>query len=566
MCIRDSVRPDHRHVAVDQAEDVPGLADAGRRPELVLGHEDLGVAGGARRRGHLDDVLVEAALRLVHGERGDALHRGAGRDQGHADALGAGLLGGRRGRVAQFGVVGQQHHLARVGPSYGLHQLPAGERLPGAREDSGRAGLGVQPRQALPGHDGDDGPLGALARGALAAGVHVAEPEVRDPDPVGAPGLDARLHRGTRVVDVHMDVPQPVAADHDEGVPEGVEPLPQPGHGLVAGFQEIDHLVGGPAGPGTLRAQLPLAPGVHARVDAGSRSGSGSGAGNSFGTGTGCGSGNSSADCSGDELRRHCGGLPHPLGFPHPLGLPYPRGFTCRLGLPHRLPRERLHQCPQHRHEPPAARVDHPGPLQHCQLARSRRQGRPGALVGGPRDRPAVPLGPLGGVGRGRGDRQHRALDRVGHGLTGGVGCVPQGQSQPGAVDAGRLARLARGEHLGHAPQQLGEDRPGVAPGPDERPVGHRAHGVGERRLLRARPVPGEHGLHGGRRRLQGQVQIRSGVPVGHRIDVDRVDLLARPPERPQRQTAPGAHRESIECLRHLRHLRLPDWLDVDAA
>jgi hypothetical protein len=124
------------------------------------------------------------------------------------------------------------------------------------------------------------------------------------------------------------------------------------------------------------------------------------------------------------------------------------------------------------------------------------------------------------------------------------------------------------GEHLGHAPQQLREDRPGVAARPYERPVGHRAGGVGQRRFpLGQGAVSVEHRLDRGDGGLHGQVQVGAGVPVGHGIHVDRVDLLARTPQRPQRETAPGAHRESIEeCLRHLRHLRLLELLDWDAA
>jgi hypothetical protein len=239
---------DHGHVAVDEAQDVPGLADAGHGPGLAFGDGDLGVAGRARRRGHRDDVLVEAALRLVHGERGDPLDRGARRDQRDPDALGAGLLGGSGGGVPQVGVIGQQHDLTRVCPPYGRDQLPAGGRLPGAREHGGRAGLAVEPRQTLARHHGDDGPLGALpGRPFGTGGVDVAEPEVGDPDPVRPSGLDARLHGGARVVDVHVDVPQAVAADHDERVAEGVQPLPQPRHGRVVGLQEVDHLEGGPA-------------------------------------------------------------------------------------------------------------------------------------------------------------------------------------------------------------------------------------------------------------------------------------------------------------------------------
>ncbi|GFN07493.1 hypothetical protein Smic_60490 [Streptomyces microflavus] len=69
--------------------------------------------------------------------------------------------------------------------------------------------------------------------------------EVGDPDPVRPPGLDARLHGGPGVVDMDVDVPEPVAAHHDQGVAERVEPGAQPVHLLVAGLQEVDHLEGG---------------------------------------------------------------------------------------------------------------------------------------------------------------------------------------------------------------------------------------------------------------------------------------------------------------------------------
>ena len=57
--------------------------------------------------------------------------------------------------------------------------------------------------------------------GALAApGLGDLLGEVGDPDPVRPPGVDAGLDRGADVVDVDVDVPQPVAADDDERVAE----------------------------------------------------------------------------------------------------------------------------------------------------------------------------------------------------------------------------------------------------------------------------------------------------------------------------------------------------------
>ncbi len=96
---------------------------------------------------------------------------------------------------------------------------------------------------------------------------------------------------------------------------------------------------------------------------------------------------------------------------------------------------------------------------------------------------PQSPSASAGGVGRGGGDREDRALDRVGHGLPGGVGRVPQGQAQAGTVDVSVLAvRVGGGQHLGHAAQQLRQDRAGVAARAYQRAVGHRAGRVGQGR------------------------------------------------------------------------------------
>ena len=95
------------------------------------------------------------------------------------------------------------------------------------------SGRGAQPRTA--GHDdrarllehlGEARPRGAgdhrdAARRRLAVGDLVGE--VGDPHAVGAPGVQARLDRGTHVVDVHVDVPEVGTAHHEQGVAEPVE-------------------------------------------------------------------------------------------------------------------------------------------------------------------------------------------------------------------------------------------------------------------------------------------------------------------------------------------------------
>ena len=95
----------------------------------------------------------------------------------------------------------------------------------------------------------------ARSRGGRPAprGVDVPEPEVGDADPVRASRLDARLDGGAGVVDVHVDVPQPVAADHHEGVAESVEPARAAGRRRRPRLQQVDHLEGGPRFRGVLR-------------------------------------------------------------------------------------------------------------------------------------------------------------------------------------------------------------------------------------------------------------------------------------------------------------------------
>ena len=71
--------------------------------------------------------------------------------------------------------------------------------------------------------------------------------EVGDPDPVGAPGGDARLDRGTDVIDVHVHVPEAVTADDHEAVAQWGELLAQHSDRFVlqlgGDVEEVHHLV-----------------------------------------------------------------------------------------------------------------------------------------------------------------------------------------------------------------------------------------------------------------------------------------------------------------------------------
>ena len=63
-----------------------------------------------------------------------------------------------------------------------------------------------------------------------------------DTHPARDAGPDAGLQGRANVVDVDMDVPQPVAADHDERVPERRQCGAQSGDPLVVRVEQVHHL------------------------------------------------------------------------------------------------------------------------------------------------------------------------------------------------------------------------------------------------------------------------------------------------------------------------------------
>ena len=122
---------------------------------------------------------------------------------------------------------------------------PADGTVAGTPVDDGGAGLFEQRAQPGAGGDGDDPAPAALGL-ARAGRLHLLG-EVGDPDPVRAAGPDAGLDRGTDVVDVHVDVPQPVAADDHQRVAEAGQGRLERGHAVVGRVEEIHHLVRRPA-------------------------------------------------------------------------------------------------------------------------------------------------------------------------------------------------------------------------------------------------------------------------------------------------------------------------------
>ena len=190
-------------------------------------------------------------------------------------------------------------------------------------------------------------------------------------------------------------------------------------------------------------------------------------------------------------------------------------------------------QCLQQQGQPATARVHHSSGGQRGELARGVGQ-RAGCGSGGGRRHLAEVVGGHHRSGlRGRVQHgQHRTGHRVGHRRLGQLVGPAQTRSQPGTVP-GRGLRLSAGTEKGfrQATQYLRKDHSGVTPGPHQCAAGQHRHRAARRDIpivtvsLQHRIQPGPHG---------GQ-QIRTGVLVGHREHVERVNLVTM---RRQRVTA----------------------------
>ncbi len=117
------------------------------------------------------------------------------------------------------------------------------------------------------------------------------------------------------------------------------------------------------------------------------------------------------------------------------------------------------------------------------------------------------------------------------------------------------LGRLVA-EYVGHAAQELRQDRPGVPAGSHQGSVRPGPYGLGQGGPPCAVGHLGEGLGEAAVGRFGGEVEVGAGVRVGDRVDVDRVDVLAGPAQCGQGQRAPGAHRFGVELVRALR-LRL---------
>ena len=207
-----------------------------------------------------------------------------------------------------------------------------------------------------------------------------------------------------------------------------------------------------------------------------------------------------------------------------------------------------LDQRIQQQAEAAAAGVDHAGPGQHRKLVRSAGQRLGGRSRGGPGHHDQiVRLDLASRIGRGGHDGQHGALDRVGDR---GIRRLAGRAQRAGQLTAPHRDR--GGEGVGHPAQDLGHDDTRVAPGAEQRPTSHPAHRPAQRRL-RAVPLAVDLALEGLGGRRQGQDEVGAGVTVGHRIDVQLVDLVLVCTQRSQPTTAPAVDRSVVQGVQHAK-------------
>ncbi len=169
---------------------------------------------------------------------------------------------------------------------------------------------------------------------------------------------------------------------------------------------------------------------------------------------------------------------------------------------------------------PRAAGVDHAGPGQDRQHLGGAGQGV-GRLDAGTLDH-AHQARAVGRPDRGGGrHRQDGALDRAHHRTSGEVGGMGDGPDERVGVDAvGPRACHA----LAHTPQKLRQDHAGVPPRSHQRTVADGLAHLGQAGPGLDTVQLADHGF-------EGQRHVGAGVPVGHRVDVEAVDVTLMQPE-----------------------------------
>ena len=172
--------------------------------------------------------------------------------------------------------------------------------------------------------------------------------------------------------------------------------------------------------------------------------------------------------------------------------------------------------------DPLPARVDHAGLRELRELLGGPGQRRPCGLQRVIQDTRRVRVVRPGGSFRGGGgggaqDREHRPLDRRADGAV-GLGRRPaEHRGDPGSARGGR-------ERACHGPQDLREDHSGIPARTHQSCV---RHGSCHRGRVGSVAIPlgaTFHLRHPVDHGLLGQPQVRPGVAVRHRVDVQRVD------------------------------------------
>ena len=200
-------------------------------------------------------------------------------------------------------------------------------------------------------------------------------------------------------------------------------------------------------------------------------------------------------------------------GRPRPVEPAQVRGVhTGRLGQ--RAPVEYQQEGIEEEEVATAAGIDHPRLGQHRQHVGRAGQGV-GRLNAGALHH-AYEIGPVRRPRRGgRGHREDGPLHGTHHGAPGQLGGVADGFDQHGGTHAG----LPCGGHaLTHSPQELGEDHARVPAGAHERAVADGLADLGQ-------AGPGFDPLQLADHGFEGEGHVGARVTVGHRVDVEAVDV-----------------------------------------
>ena len=216
----------------------------------------------------------------------------------------------------------------------------------------------------------------------------------------------------------------------------------------------------------------------------------------------------------------------------------------------------------EHDRESEAPGIYHACLFEHFEHLGSSLGGIDG-LVGGGLDYIVDVSALLGGFGRGFGgfadDSEHCAFYGIWHSPVCHLGCEGQSVSEVASIDCIGVSHC-----VAQPSEKLGHDESAVATGSEECGAGHRGRG--------RRHVFGRGGLHVGCDAAHGEHHVGAGVAVGHREDVEGVELVlisGNCGESGAREIAQEVAVSSRDLRRHQRTLCLLKvaWRDgVDTA